>query len=200
MNNYKSQLLEIFISLGYLNPFSFLEYKWSHAYWSSICFYPGGYTGDKYDDGDDDGSLALNAYDEPGSFLTTSCVVVAVQSLSHIQLLHARLTCPSLSPRVCSNSYPLSWWCYPTISSSVTPFSSCPPSFPASGSFPKCWLFTSGGQSTGASASASVLLRNIQDWLPLGLTSCVLIYLVLLTLHEKGSYYHQHFTDEETRA
>ena len=166
----------------------------------NLLFHPGGYTWDKYDDSDDDGSLALNAYDEPGSFLTTSCVVVAVQSLSRIQLLHARLTCPSLSPRVCSNSYPLSWWCYPTISSSVTPFSSCPPSFPASGSFPKCQLFAPGGQSTGASASASVLLRNIQRWLPLGLTSCVLIYLVLLTLHEKGSYYHQHFTDEETRA
>ena len=74
----------------------------------NLLFHPGGYTREKHEDSDDDGSLALNAYDELGSFLSTSCVV-AVQSLSCIQLLHARLTCPSLSPRVCSNSYPLSW-------------------------------------------------------------------------------------------
>ena len=70
---------------------------------------------------------------------------------------HTRLPCPSASPRVCSNSSPLSQWCHPTISSSVIPFSSCPQSFPASGSFPMSWLFTSCGQSIGASASASVL-------------------------------------------
>ena len=87
----------------------------------NLLFHPGGYTWDKYDDGDDDGSLALNANDVPGSFLTTSCVLVAVESLSHVWLSHARLTCPSLSPRICSNSCPLSWWCYPTVSSSVTP-------------------------------------------------------------------------------
>ena len=74
-----------------------------------------------------------------------------------------------LSPRVCSNSYPLCQWCYLTISSSTAPFSSCLQSFPALGSFPVSRLFTSGGQSIGASASASVLPMNIQNWFPLGL-------------------------------
>ena len=84
-------------------------------------------------------------------------------------LQHARLPCPSLSPGVCSNSWPLSWWwCCPTRSSSVTPFSSCPQSFPASGSFPMSWLFASGGQSIGASVSASVLPVNIQSWISFG--------------------------------
>ena len=80
-----------------------------------------------------------------------------------------RPPCPSLSPRICSNSCLLSWWCHPTISSSVIPFSSCPHSLPASGSFPVSWLFASGGQSIGASASASVLLISSQGWCPLGL-------------------------------
>ena len=88
-------------------------------------------------------------------------------------LQHSRLPCPSLSPGVCSNSCPLSLWCHPTISSSVAPFFSCPQSFPASGSFPMSQLFTSGGQNTGASASASVLLMNIQGWFPLGLTGVI---------------------------
>ena len=85
-------------------------------------------------------------------------------------LHHARLPCPSPSPRVCSNLCPLSQWCHPTISSSVVPFSSCLQSFPASASFPISWLFSSGGQSFGVSASASVLPMNIQGWFPLGLT------------------------------
>ena len=72
--------------------------------------------------------------------------------------------------RVCSNSCPFSRWCHPTISSSVAPFSSCPQSFPASGSFPVSQLFASGGQSTRASASASVLPVNIQGWFPSGMT------------------------------
>ena len=83
---------------------------------------------------------------------------------------HTRIPCPSLSPRVCSNPCPLSWWCHPTVSSSVTHFSPCPQSFPASGSFPMSGLFTWGGQSIGTSASASVLPMNIQGWFPLGLT------------------------------
>ena len=85
-------------------------------------------------------------------------------------LKHARLPWPSPSPAVCSNSCPLSQRCHPTISSSVVPFSSCFQSFPASESFPMSQFFTSGGQSIAASASASVLLMNIQDWFPLGLT------------------------------
>ena len=80
---------------------------------------------------------------------------------------HARLPCPSPSPRVCSNACPLSRWCHPTISSSVISFSSCLQSFPASGSFPMSLLFPLGGQSIGASASASVLPMNIQVWFPL---------------------------------
>ena len=71
-----------------------------------------------------------------------------------------------------SNSCPLSWWCHPTISSSVVPFS-CPQSFPASGSFPMSQLLASGGQSIGASASASVLPMNTQDWSPLGWTGWI---------------------------
>ena len=88
-------------------------------------------------------------------------------------LQHARLPCPSPTPKTCSNSCPLSQGRHPTISSSVIPFSSCPQSFPALGSFPMSQFFTSGGQSTRASASASVLPMNIQDRFPLGLTGLV---------------------------
>ena len=88
-------------------------------------------------------------------------------------LQHTRLPCPSPSPGVCSNSCPLSQWCYLTISSSVTLFSFCLQSFPASGSFPMSRLFTSGGQSIGASASASVLPMNIQGWFLLELTGLI---------------------------
>ena len=90
-------------------------------------------------------------------------------------LQHTRLPCPSSTLRDCSNSCPSSWWCHSTISSSVVPFSSCLQFFPASGSFPMNQFFTSGGQSIGVSASASVLPMNIQDWFPLGLT-----YLIFL--------------------
>ena len=92
------------------------------------------------------------------------------------RLQHARLFCPSLSPRVCSDSCPLSQWCYLTISSSAAPFS-CPQSFPTSGCFPMRWLFVSGDQNIGA--LATVLLMNIQDWFPLGLTG-------LISLQSKG--------------
>ena len=83
---------------------------------------------------------------------------------------HARPPCPSPTPGVHSDSCPLSRWCHPTISSSVLPFSSCLQSFPVSGSFQMSQFFTSGGQSIGVSASASVLPMNIQDWFPLGWT------------------------------
>ena len=86
--------------------------------------------------------------------------VVSKHLQSH-ELQHARLPCPLLSPRVCPNSCPSSGWCHPTVWVSVTPFSSCPPSFPIR-SFPMRWLFASHGQSIGASASASVLPMNIQ--------------------------------------
>ena len=87
-----------------------------------------------------------------------SCWVVS--TLRSHGLQHVMLLCSLLTPRVCSNWCPLSWWCS-TISSSVIPFSSCPQSFPAPRSFPVCWLFASGGQSFGASTSASVLSMNI---------------------------------------
>ena len=86
---------------------------------------------------------------------------------------HARLPCKSPTPRACSNPCPLSQWCHPTISSSVTPFSSRPQSSLTSGSFPMSWLFASGGQSIGTSASASVLPMNIQDWFLLGWTGWI---------------------------
>ena len=103
---------------------------------------------------------------------------VMFDSLQPPGLQHARVPCPSPSPRVCSNSCPVSRWCHPTISSSVIPFS-CFQCFPASGSFLMSWLFASGGQSIGASASASVLPMNIQGLFHLGLT-------VLIFLQSKG--------------
>ena len=84
-----------------------------------------------------------------------------------------KLPCPSPFRRACSNSCPLSWWWNPTISSSVTPFSSCPQSFPASGSFSMSRLLTSGSQSIGVSALAAVLPVNTQDWSPLGWTTWI---------------------------
>ena len=88
-------------------------------------------------------------------------------------LQHARLPCPSTTPRADSNSCPSHQWCHPTISSSVVPFSSRLQSLPASGPFPLSWFFTSGGQSIGVSASASVLPMNIQDWFPSGWTGWI---------------------------
>ena len=88
-------------------------------------------------------------------------------------LQNTRTHCPSPTPRVYSNSYPLSQWCNPTISSSVISFSSCPQSFPASGSFQLSQLFASDGQNIGVSASTSVLPMNIQDSFPLGWTGWI---------------------------
>ena len=98
-------------------------------------------------------------------------------SLQSHGLQHARLPCPSPTPRACSDSCPLSRWCHPTISSSVIPFSSCLQSFPASESFPASQFFASGGQSIRS--SASVLPMKIQDWAPLGWTG-------LSSLQSKG--------------
>ena len=100
-------------------------------------------------------------------------------------LQHSRLPCPSLSPRVCSNSFPLSQWCHPAVLSSIVYFSFYLQSFPASGSFPMRWLFSSGGQSIGA--SASVLLMDIQGWFPLGL-----IGLITLAVQETLKGFLQH--------
>ena len=102
-----------------------------------------------------------------------SCSVMC-DSLGSRGLQHARLPCLSPSPRVCSNSYPLSQWCHPTISSSVVPFS-CLQSFPASGSIAMSRLFPSNGWNIGASASTSVLPMNIRDWFPLGFTGLIFL-------------------------
>ena len=98
---------------------------------------------------------------------------VVSNSLQPHELQHARPPCPSPTPRVHPNSCPSSQWCHPAISSSVIPFSSCPQSFQASGSFQMSQPFTSGGQSIGVSASTSVLPMNTQDWSPLGWTGWI---------------------------
>ena len=100
------------------------------------------------------------------SSVTQLCLTLQTHGLQHTRLL-----CPSPTSRAYSNSCPLSWWCHPTISSSVIPFSSCAQFFPASESFPISWLFAAEDQSIGA--SASVLPMNIQDWIPLGLTHLI---------------------------
>ena len=112
------------------------------------------------------------------SIITFNCSVrfsrsVVSDSLRPHESQHARPPCPSPTPRVYSNSCPSSLWCHPAISSSASPFSSCPQSLPDSGSFPMSQLFTSGGQSIGVSASKSVLPMNTQDWSPLGWTGCI---------------------------
>ena len=117
------------------------------------------------------GSMVI--WNKPGSDLDLKLQFghsVMYNSLPPHGLQHTRLPCPSPTPGACSNSCPSSQWCHPTISSSVVPFSSCLQSFPASGSFPVSQLFASGGQSIGASASASVFPMNIWDWFPLRLT------------------------------
>ena len=121
----------------------------------------------------------------PGTIITLLIgYVVVVQSLSHVRLWShglqgAMLPSPSLSSGVSLNSCPLSQWCYPTISSSVSLFSTCLQSFPVSGLFPMSQLFTPGSQSTGDPASVSVVPMNIQGWFPLILTSWI-------SLHAKG--------------
>ena len=98
---------------------------------------------------------------------------VVSNSLRPHELQHARPPCPSPTPGVHPNSCASSQWCHPAISSSVIPFSSCPQSLPASGSFPMSQFFSWGGQSIGVSAWASVLPMNTQDWSPLGWTGWI---------------------------
>ena len=108
------------------------------------------------------------------SLVQFSCSVVSDSSRPH-ESQHARLPCPSPTPRVYPNPCPSSQWCHPAISSSIIPFSSCPQSLPASGSFPMSQHFAWGGQSTGVSASTSVFPMNIQDWSPLGWTGWIFL-------------------------
>ena len=114
----------------------------------------------------------LNSISHPFSSVQFSCSVVSASLWPH-WLQHARPPCPSPTPGVYSNSCPLSWWCHPTISSSITPFSSHLQSFPASGSFQMSQFFASDSQSIGVSASASVLPVNTQDWSTLGWTGWI---------------------------
>ena len=128
----------------------------------------------------------------------------SVQLLSCVRLFathgrqHTRLPCPSPAPGAYSNSCPLSRWCHPTISSSVVPFSSCPQSFPPSGSFQTSQFFASSGQSIGVSASASVLPGNIQDWFPLGWTGWISLQSTGLSksLLQHHSSKHQFFSTQ----
>ena len=137
-----------------------------------------------------------SAYVSMFSSVQFSLLVVS-NSLQPRGLQHARLPCPSPTPGACSNSCPSSWWCHPTISSSVIPFSSCPQSLPASGSFPMNRFFTSGGQSIGVSASASVFPMNTLDWFPSGWTGSISLqskglqcFSVTLSFHPSLSFLH----------
>ena len=125
-----------------------------------------------------EGYALSSTHDQAWSLVQFTRSVVSNSLWPH-EWQHARTQYTSPTPGVHPNSYPLSQWCHSAISSSVVPFSSCPQSFPASGSFPMSWLLTSGGHSIGVSASASVLPMNIHDWFPFGLTG-------LISLQSKG--------------
>ena len=115
--------------------------------------------------------------EEPGGLLSSSLHFspsVMFDSMWPHGLQRARSPCPSPTPRTCSNSCPSVQWCHPTVSSSVTPFSSCLQSFPPAGAYPVSRFFASSGQSIGVSASASVFPMNIQDWFPSGRTGWIL--------------------------
>ena len=114
--------------------------------------------------------IPIILHSRKGKTIQFSCLVMS-NSLQPHGLQHTRLHCPSPTPHACSNSCPSSQWCHSTISSSVTPFSSCLQSFPASQSFPMSQFFSSRGQSTGV--SALVLPMNTQDWFPLGWTGWI---------------------------
>ena len=126
-------------------------------------------------------SFFLSMTQNPWASNSTSCAILLLlfscqvmsDSLRLHGLQHTRLPCPSPSLGVCPCSCPLNGWCHPTILSSLALFSFCLQSFPASGSFLMCQLFASGGQSIGASASASVLPKSIQGWFPLRLTALI---------------------------
>ena len=127
-------------------------------------------------------------------FISASIQFSSVAHLSDSLWLHeaqhTRPPCPSPTPGVHPNPWPSSRWCHPTISSSVIPFSSCPQSFPESGSFPMSQFFVSGGQSIGVSASTSVLLTNTQDWSPLGWTGCISLQSKELLKTSLNATYH----------
>ena len=116
---------------------------------------------------------------DPFSSPAQSCVTLWPRGLQY-----TRLPGPSPTSRACSNSHPSSWWCHPTISFSVIPFSSCLQSIPASGSFLMIQFFSSGGQSIRASSLASVLSMNIQDWFPVGLTGLISLHTCIPSYYQ----------------
>ena len=130
---------------------SFITFAWKSSLWIYVCFWWA---------------------PEPFSSVLFSCSVVPDSLWPH-GLQHIGLPCPSPTSGAWSDLCPASWWCHPTISSSVIPFSSCLQSFLAWGSFSVSQFFASGAQSIGVSASTSVLPMNIQDWFPLGLTGWI---------------------------
>ena len=154
--------------LQYNSTISF--YKWSFLKFPKVCLYylkDGGTKGQREN--------LMSTYFMSGSVLSSAQFSRSVMSntLQPHELQHARLPCPSPTPGVHPNPCPSSRWCHPAISSSVVPFSSCPQSFPGSGSFQVSHLFTSGGQSIGVSASTSVPPMNTQEWSPFGWTGWI---------------------------
>ena len=146
--------------------------------WLGLCAFTGGRVGSIPDwETKILGGRGARVLVDVHSHFTNCCLLFSCEVVSDCLWFHGlqqtRLLCPSLFPGVYSNSCPLIQWCHPTISSSATPFSSCPQPFPASRSFPVSQLFTSSGQRIGASASASVLPMNIQRWFPLRLTGWI---------------------------
>ena len=154
---WKTLPLTSFIFPEHISRLEKLPYSFTLIAMSRILYMLSNFSNEKLELGRYLGSILL---------LLFSCSVMSDSLLLH-RLQHTRFPCPPPSPGAYSNSCPLSWWCCPTISASVAPFSSCLQSFPASGSFPMSQFFASGDQSIGASASASVLPMNIQDWFPL---------------------------------
>ena len=144
----------------------------SRAWWATVHGVAKSWTGLKWLSTAFSTLLIIHLYMYSVSSVQFSCSVMS-DSLGPHELQHARPPYPSPTPRVYSNSCPLSWWCHPAISSSVISLSSCTQSLPASGSFPMKQLFAWGGQRSGVSASASVLPMNIQDWSLLGWTAWV---------------------------
>ena len=154
---WKTLPLTSFIFPEHISRLEKLPYSFTLIAMSRILYMLSNFSNEKLELGRYLGSILL---------LLFSCSVMSDSLLLH-RLQHTRFPCPPPSPGAYSNSCPLSWWCCPTISASVAPVSSCLQSFPASGSFPMSQFFASGDQSIGASASASVLPMNIQDWFPL---------------------------------
>ena len=151
-------------------PFSFFDkyccmWIWCLGQWQPPCDHEGRHHWHSKDGRAESGKHL-------GPSIQSSRSVVS-DSLQPHESQHTRPPCPSPTPGAYSNSCPSSWWCHPAISSSVIPFSSCPQSPPASGSFPMSQLFSWGGQSIGVSASAPVLPMNTQDWSPLGWTGWI---------------------------